>query len=372
VSLPNGEPVERPALLAAGKSSFTLDNQASSDLAAPRKLRVLVVTNLWPYEGDPSYGCFVQSQMESLRPLGVEYDVLFINGRASRWNYARALPQFWRRLREKRYDLIHAHMGLAGWVARCQRRVPLVVTFHGNDVPGKVNRSGRTTFYGHLLQISSIVLARLVRSVIVQSEEMKRILRLDSARVIPCGVDLALFHPMARDEARRALGLDPKKKFVFFPYRPAEERKRYDLVEAVVKRVREQVPEIEILLVNRVPPPDVPLYINAADVMVMASMMEGSPCAVKESMAANLPVVSVAVGDTPQLLGSSEGNYLVPRDVERMAEKVVEICLSGKRSRGRELVERLSMEKIARQVLEVYLAAVGPAARELKVGFPVG
>jgi len=54
------------------------------------RYRVLVVTNLWPYEGDPSYGCFVQAQMESLRPLGVEYDVLFMNGREPRWNYGGA------------------------------------------------------------------------------------------------------------------------------------------------------------------------------------------------------------------------------------------------------------------------------------------
>ena len=36
--------------------------------------RVLVVTNLWPTESDPGYGSFVQAQMESLRPLGVEFD----------------------------------------------------------------------------------------------------------------------------------------------------------------------------------------------------------------------------------------------------------------------------------------------------------
>ena len=320
--------------------------------------RVLVVTNLWPYEGDPSYGCFVQAQMESLRPLGVEYDVLFINGRESRWNYARAVPELWRRLRKKRNDLIHAHMGLAGWVARCQGRVPTIVTFHGNDVPGKVNRSGRMTLYGLLLQTSSIVLARLVRSVIVQSAEMKRILRLDSARVIPCGVDLDLFHPMDRDEARRILGLDPKKKFVLFPYNPGEERKRYDLVEAAAERARARISEIEILLVNHLPQARVPLYMNAADLMVMASMMEGSPCAVKEALATNLPVVSVAVGDTPELIGSSQGNYLVPRDATAIAEKIVEVCLSGKRSCGRAQVERLSTEKVARQILEVYASVV--------------
>ena len=116
--------------------------------------------------------------------------------------------------------------------------------------------------------------------------------------------------------------------------------------------------EIEILLVKRVPQCRMPLYMNAADLMVMASMMEGSPNAVKEALAANLPVVSVAVGDTPELIGSSEGNYLVPRDAKAIAEKIVEVCLSGKRSVGRAQVERLSMEKVAWQILEVYASVL--------------
>ena len=60
--------------------------------------RVLVVANLWPYEGDPSYGSFVQAQMDSLRPLGVDYDLLFVNGRLSRWNYFRAVLELRQRL----------------------------------------------------------------------------------------------------------------------------------------------------------------------------------------------------------------------------------------------------------------------------------
>ena len=61
--------------------------------------RVLVVTNLWPTERNPGYGSFVQAQMESLRPLGVEFDVLFLNGRESLWNYARGARQLRRQLR---------------------------------------------------------------------------------------------------------------------------------------------------------------------------------------------------------------------------------------------------------------------------------
>jgi glycosyltransferase involved in cell wall biosynthesis len=320
--------------------------------------RVLAVTNLWPFPGDPGYGSFVKAQMESLRPRGVEYDLLFINGRESRWEYFRAVLRMRRMLRARPYDLIHAHMGLSGWVARCQMRVPVVVSFLGDDVLGKFDRFGRATFYGRLLEASSCILARVVRSVIVKSHEMRRRLRLDSAHVIPNGVDLNLFRPMDCGEARRALGLDPAKKFVLFAYNRAELRKRYDLVEAAVARARDQVPELEILHVYRVPQERMALYINAADLMVMASTIEGSPNTVKEALACNLPVVTVDVGDTAELIGQTEGHHLVPRDVGPIAASIVEICRRGTRARSRERMAQFSIESVAERVLEVYHHAV--------------
>lgn len=79
---------------------------------------VLVVTNLWPTEADPGYGSFVEAQMESLRPLGVEFDVLFIDGRASRWNYLRAIGELRHKLREKRStSSTLTSVCPAGWLA---------------------------------------------------------------------------------------------------------------------------------------------------------------------------------------------------------------------------------------------------------------
>jgi len=320
--------------------------------------RVLVVTNLWPFPGDPGYGSFVKAQMESLRPLGVEYDLLFINGRVSRWNYLRSVRQLRRRLRASHYDLIHAHMGLSGWVARCQMRVPVVVSFLGDDVLGKYDCRGRITFYGRFLRACSYILARLVRSVIVKSDEMKRRLRLESAHVIPNGVDLNLFRPLDCAEVRHALGLDPAKKFVLFPYNREELRKRYDLVESAVARARGQVPELEILHVYRVPQEQMPLYMNAADLMVMASMIEGSPNAVKETLACNLPVVTVEVGDTAELLEHTEGHHLVPREVGAIAAGIVEVCRRGTRARSREKMGQFSIERVAERVLGVYQGAI--------------
>ena len=321
--------------------------------------RVLVVTNLWPSESDPGYGSFVQAQMESLQPLGVEFDTVFINGRASRWNYFRAVGEMRRRLRAGRYDLIHAHFGLSGWVARCQLRVPVVVSFMGDDVLGRPRRNGSITLYGRLLQVSSFLLARLVSAVIVKSAEMKSRLRLDSARVIPNGVDLGLFRPLDRQEARRKLGLDLQKKFVLFPYDPAQAGKRYDLIEAAVARARENIPELEILHARGVPRAQMPFYMNAADVFVLASLLEGSPNALKEALAVNLPIVTVDVGDARDLIGSTEGCYLVPRDAEAMAAKIVEICRRGTRTRGRDAIARLSMDSIARRIVDVYAEVIG-------------
>lgn len=316
--------------------------------------RVLVLTNLWPYEGDPGYGSFVQDQMEFLRPLGVVYDVFFIHGRESRWNYLRGIGQMRRQLRGGRYSLIHAHFGLSGLVARFQFRVPLVVTFHGDDVLGQFRRDGSITPMGRFYQSSSFVLARMASAVIVQSQRMKSKLRLESARVIPGGVDLELFKPMDPDEARRALNLPLGRKFVLFPYDRSVERKRFDLVEAATRLARSEIPNLEILEVVKQPHERLPLYMNVADVFVLPSLAEGSPAAVKEAMAVNLPVVAVDVGDVAELFGGAEGCYLVPREAGAIAERIVEICRRGSRSRGRQAISRLSKENFARQVVQVY------------------
>lgn len=315
---------------------------------------VLVVANLWPTEADPSYGSFVKAQMESLRPLGVNFDVLFINGRESNWNYLRGVRQVRRQLRAKRYDLIHAHFGLSGWVARWQLRVPVVVSFMGDDVLGRPTRSGRITLAGHFLRISGLILAGLATSVIVKSRQMASKLRLPSAHIIPNGVDLNLFRPMEQELARKVLGLDPGKKFVLFPYGPNEARKRFDLIEAAVSLAREQVPTLELLVARGLPQEQIPIYMNAADVLVMASMLEGSPNAVKEAMATNLPVITVDVGDAAELIGPTAGCYLVPREAAAIAEKIIEVCRRGERTNGRDWIRKLSMEAVAEQIVAVY------------------
>src|SRR4051812_5330184 len=90
-------------------------------------LRVLTVTNMWPTPEAPQFGIFVKRQVDELRRLGVQVDVQFVNGRRSKANYARAFREFRRRLRGRRYDLIHADYVFSGVIARAQLRHPVVL-----------------------------------------------------------------------------------------------------------------------------------------------------------------------------------------------------------------------------------------------------
>lgn len=316
--------------------------------------RVLVVTNLWPTEADPSYGAAIRAQMESLKTFGVDYDVVFVNGRASKLNYLRGIFEVRRRVAAKSYDLIYAHFGLSGWVARFQRKVPVVVKFMGDDVLGQFDWRGRITMMGRFYQFSSVILARFIEGAIVMSEEMRQKLRRKDACIMPPGINLEVFCPLDRAECRKTLGLDAGKKYVFFPYDPAVARKRFDLVQESVKLARAEVPELEILQVAGIAQQKLPVYYNAADMLLLPSQAEGSPNAVKEAMAVNLPVIVADVGDARELIGPTEGCYIVPREAPAIAEKIVEICRRNAPTNGREWIAKWSLEGAATKVLAVF------------------
>jgi glycosyltransferase involved in cell wall biosynthesis len=101
-----------------------------------------------------------------------------------------------------------------------------------------------------------------------------------------------------------------------------------------------------------------PLYMNAADMLVLASHSEGSPNAIKEAMASNLPIITVDVGDAAELVGHTDGCYVVPREVEAIAAKIVEVCHRATRTRGRDRMVPLSTDNTAKEILKVYDAAL--------------
>jgi len=300
-----------------------------------------MLTNMYPHEADPSFGTFVYNQVRALRALGVDIDVLFVNGRASKANYLLGYLRFWRQLNYVCYDLIHAHYVFSGMIARAQARLPIVQSFHA---PGQMH-----TYQGWLCKR----LVPLVDEVIVTSAQHKALLGYEGAHIIPCGVDLALFAPRPRDEARAELGWDPARKIVAWVGDPRRE-KRVDLAYATYELLRQRRDDTDLCVVSKAPHGTIPTYMNAADVLLLTSDHEGSPVVIKEAMACNLPIVSTAVGDVAEVIKGVEGCFLAEHTAEDLAAKVEMALAFGRRTRGREAITHLQTEGEARAILALY------------------
>ena len=79
------------------------------------RLRVLVLTNMYPTRAEPHFGCFVRDQVDDLRRLGVDVTVLAFDGRGHKRRYAAAGPAAAPgAAAATAYDIVHAHYGLSG------------------------------------------------------------------------------------------------------------------------------------------------------------------------------------------------------------------------------------------------------------------
>ncbi len=332
----------------------------------PARIRLLVLTNMYPSERRPVFGSFVRDQVESLRPLGVDPHVEFIDGRTSTAQYLLAAPRV-RRAARGPFDLVHAHYGLTGAIAVLQRRLPVVITYHGDDLLGTPARGGGFTARSRVARALSLWAAPRARSVIVVSRRLLGALPegpvRDCAHVVPLGIDHAVFRSLPREEACRTLGLDPARRRILFAADPASPGKRFALARAAAEIVGRGDPTVDLHVVHGRPPGTIPLEMNACDVLVLTSISEGSPMVVKEALACNLPIVSVDVGDVAERIHGVVGCRIVPPDAATIAQSISEILASGSRSDGRRAVEALSLPRVAERLVEIYRGAIGDARR---------
>jgi glycosyltransferase involved in cell wall biosynthesis len=307
-------------------------------------MNVLCLTNMYPSVDDPVAGCFVRDLVEDVGALGVNVEVLAFDGRERKRAYAEAGIKLRRALRSGHFDLVHAHYGLTGVLAVAQRATPVVVTFHGSDTGDP-----RVPWQGRL----SWAVARLATPVFVSIDGARR-LGCPSAAVIPAGVDLEIFRPRPAAEARAALGWCEDSHFILLPGSRSNPVKDAHLFDAVVHEVRCRELDVTPISLEGFPRREVVDVMNAVDVTLMTSEFEGSPVSIKESLACMTPVVSVPVGDLPELLEGLPGCTVAPRDPIVLADAVLHAFERGGDPLLRQRTHRLSRRVVAERTVALY------------------
>ena len=310
-------------------------------------VRVLVVTNFMPDAGAPQRGRWVRDQVDEVRKRGVEVDLFeFPRGRGE---YLPATRRLRALLRRERFDLVHAHYGLAGWVARLAGAKPLVVTFHGTDV--------RHHLVGHLsrrLAWRCDLVAGVSRALFEPEDGRPGLPAVPGSAVLPCGPDLERFEPLPRADARSQLGLDPEGSYLFFPANPNRPEKRHDRAADVASACG-----ADLLTGGSIEPEQMPLWINAANAVLVTSDYEGFGLAAIEALACDVPVLSTPVGIAPYALAGLPGALCAPFELTNWTAAARPLLESADpRIEGAARAATLSASRMAERTLEAYRAVL--------------
>jgi teichuronic acid biosynthesis glycosyltransferase TuaC len=288
---------------------------------------------------------------------------------------------------EFKFDVIDAHFAYPdGYAAlRIAEKLerPVVVSARGADVY-------RNNKFPSIVPLLREVTARAARFIAVSRELADDLVALgappDKVHVIPNGIDSNVFHPVDREEARRALGLDPRDRWLVVVASLSPHKGHRFVIEALrgtgLGRVRAErikvafigqgreretlLAEVEaagmgdiIKFVGQVAPPQLKHWYSAAELKVLASTQEGSANALLEALACGVPVVASRIGENGAAVREGENGYLIHlRDVAGLG-RAIEASLARRWDRERIARDgsRRDWRAVAREVEEVLTLA---------------
>ena len=298
-----------------------------------------------------------------------------------------------------KYDIIHSHYWLSGVAAerlKAQWGVPHIVMFH---TLGEVKARSRVSESEPEPRIAAETdITRNADRIVVASKDEQQLLvryyKADADRisVVPCGVNLGLFQPIAKKDARQQLGLRDDDRILLFVGR-VEPLKGIDILlgaaaqvesesdcfvlvvggddstrDGEMEHLRDLASQLGIAervsFMGAVDHERLPLFYNAADVCVVPSFYESFGLVALEAMACGTPVVASRVGGLSVAVRDSETGYLIPwRCPEPFAERL-ELLLGNEELRhrfgqaAREEVERFCWANVAEAVLGLYAEVI--------------
>lgn len=285
----------------------------------------------------------VQNQYESLVKLGLNMDMYTIKGRGI-IGYLKNVRLLKRKLKENKYDLVHAHYSLSGIVASLSSAKPLMVSLMGSDAHLK----------GLLKRVTLYFQSKSWDATVLKAIEMQDHLQIKSYVVLPNGVNTERFSPMNQNDARKKLKFRTADKILVFIANPDRLEKNFQLAQASLSHLKTN--NVKLVTVYNVPNEEIPTYLNAADMLILTSSYEGSVNVIKEAMACNTPIVSTNVGDVQDNITGLQNCFIASDNPEDIAEKIDQVLVSAHRSNGRDQIFKLKLDSVsvANKLIDLY------------------
>lgn len=258
--------------------------------------------------------------------------------------------RFHRLFRARSYDLVHGHFGTGACYAVPYARrygLPLVVTFHGYDVPLLLSSERFLPQHWPYALLGRDMLASLTLGLCASQELLELLLEAgvprERLRLYHLGIDLARFVRGPRRALPRVVMLGrfvEKKGFEYGLRAFAEVRGRGVQAELVLIGGGEREPKLRALVselgvadsvffAGVLPSDEVAQLLSESDVLMAPSVVaidgnrESGLIALKEASACELSVIGTYHGGIPEIIEDGVTGYLVPeRDVRSLSDRL--------------------------------------------------
>lgn len=384
-------------------------------------MRVCVLCPGWPGKVNPWNGIFIKGQATSLSNLNCDTSVVtarvFKEDLLFRKDGNLKVYRFWfpsqrkllaeygkipvvrigfylisgilktlRVVRKEHCDLIHAHWVIpTGFIAVIAGKMlgkPVIITAHDADITTLPQRSKiaariiRFTLHHAdlIISVSQTLNDTIKRNLAIGSEKV---------RIIPLGIDQKRFKGIDKQMARHRLNLPERSKIVLFVGALLEVKGLSYLFEAI-PQVATRHKEALFVLIGQGPleaelkakaknlnledrvkiegsksHEEIPLWVSAADILILPSLSEGLPMTVLEALAVGLPVVASRVGALPEVVRNGQNGMLIDPgnsgSIVQTLDSILEdeTLLSNLRS-GAALPPQYNLHEVAQEIKGVY------------------
>ncbi len=280
-----------------------------------------------------------------------------------------------------KFDLVHSHFiwpqGYSGARVKKSHDIPLVITAHGYDIYNLPFRNERWR------EIIESVLNQADHIITVSNANLQCLRKLDvgtPVTVLSNGFDPEKFHVRDTAASRKQLGL-PRDKAIIVMIGNFEPVKGHRfLISAMEQIVRERDDVLCVLIgdgklrktienevkkkqltrnfhfVGQMVHDQIPLWINASDLVVLPSLSEGNPFVMFETLGSGKPFLGSRVGAIPDVIISDKfGFVLEPGSVESIVQNVMNaLDTQWDTEKIAAYAQQFTLDEIGRETTAIY------------------